>query len=274
MKAIKNITGLAIAASMVLMSACDPIEDRETLENTYNPDDIRVEAVQSSNGTGNGLTLKMTTPGVYGYWDYKLDRAFTDEVTFVSPFMGDVEFTYYVATPLISGSDPSDREYVAKSVKVNVQVVDNEIPQFYYLLTGEDLGGKTWVFDGAGGDDGLWYFMSDPGNPWGTWWNAGGTCCPPPDVNGKMVFDLAGAANFTIHDGTGGEEKTGNFKFNPGFTKLYLGGGVNLLGATSNGSGNNAGEYTIVELTADRLVLHTGTNDAGTGWTWVFVPEE
>ncbi len=273
MKATKNITVLALAGAMAFMSACDPIEDRETLENTYNPDDIRVEAVQSSNGTGNGLTLKMTTPGVYGYWDYKLDKAFTDEVSFVSPFMGDVEFTYYVATPLISGGDPSAREYVAKSVKVNVEVVDNEIPQSYYLLTGENLGGKTWVFDGVGGDEGMWYFMSDPGNPWGAWWNAGGTCCPPPDVNGKMVFDLAGAANLTIDDGTGAGQ-TGNFKFNPTFTKLYLGGGINLLGATSNGSGNNAGEYTIVELTADRLVLHTGTNDAGTGWTWVFVPEE
>ena len=84
---------------------------------------------------------------------------------------------------------------------------------------------------------------------------------------------LSGCRNLTIDDGTGAGQ-TGNFKFNPTFTKLYLGGGINLLGATSNGSGNNAGEYTIVELTADRLVLHTGTNDAGTGWTWVFVPEE
>ena len=62
-------------------------------------------------------------------------------------------------------------------------------------------------------------------------------------------------------------------KFNSTFTKLYVGGGVNLLGAGANGSGNPSGEYTIVELTEDRLVLHTGTNGAGTGWTWVFVPQ-
>ena len=210
MKAIKNITGLALAGAMVLMSACDPIEDRAELENSYNADDIQVEVVQSANGTGNGLTLKMNTPGVYGYWDYKLDKAFTNEVTFVSPFVGDLEFTYYVATPLISGGDPSAREYVTKTVQVNVQVTDNPVEEPFYALVGENLEGKTWVFDGAGGDEGMWWFMSDPGNPWGLWWNAGGTCCPPPDVGGKMVFDLTGAANLTILDGSGAEVKKSN----------------------------------------------------------------
>lgn len=274
MKAIRNITALALAGAMAFISSCDPIEDRDTLSNSYKAEDIKVEVVQSSNGTGNGLTLKMTTPGVYGYWDYKLDKAYTDEVTFVSPFMGQVEFTYYVATPLISGGDPSSRQYVTKSVTVDIQEVDNEIAEAYYSLTGEDLGGKAWVFAGAGGDGGQWWFMSDPGNPWGLWWNAGGECCPPADVNGRMVFDLSGSANFTTYANEGAEAKKGNFRFNSTYTKLYVGGGINLLGASEQGSGNNAGEYTIVELTPERLVLHTGTNNAGTGWTWVFVPAE
>lgn len=231
-----------------------------------------MEVVQSAGGTGNGLTLKMTTPGVYGYWDYKLDKAYTNEVSFVSPFKGELEFTYYVATPLISGGNPSAREYVTKSVQVNVQVTDNEVEEPFYALVGENLQGKAWVFDGDGGDDRQWFFMSDPANPWGMWWNAGGTCCPPADVNGKMVFDLDGAANLTTYADVDAEGKKGTFRFNADFTKLYVGGGVNLLGASEQGSGNNAGEYRIVELTADRLVLFTDSNNAGTGWTWVFVP--
>jgi hypothetical protein len=274
MKSIKNITTFVVAGAMVLLGACESIEDREVLENTYNPDDIKVEVVQSSNGTGNGLTLKMNSPGVYGFWDYKLDKAYTDEVSFVSPFMGELEFTYYVSTPYMTGNDPSQREYVTKTVQANVQVADNAVPAAYTALAGATPAGKTWVFDGTGGDGGLWWFMSDPGNPWGTWWNAGGSCCPPTDVAGKMVFDLNKAANYTYYADAAGAGTKGTFKFNPSFTKLYVGGGINLLGASSNGSGNNAGEYTIVELTADRLVLHTGANNAGTGWTWVFVPEE
>lgn len=258
---------------MVFMSACEPVEDRDTLQNSYNPDDIDVEVVQSSNGTGNKLTLKMNTPGVYGYWDYKLDKAFTNEVTFISPFSGELEFTYYVSTPNIVGGNASNREYVTKTVSVNVQQTENPVADSFYELVGDDLGGKTWVFEGTGGDEQLWWFMSDPGNPWGMWWNAGGTCCPPDDVNGKMVFDLNGAANYTYYKNDADPGTTGSFKFNSSFTKIYF-TGANVLGAGYQGSGNNAGEYTIVELTPERLVLHTGTNNAGTGWTWVFVPEE
>jgi hypothetical protein len=272
MNVIKNLTTFVVSGAMIVMSACDPIEDRDTLQNTFNPDDIQVEVVQSSNGTGNGLTLKMNTPGIYGYWDYKLDKAYTNEVTFVSPFVGDLEFTYYVATPLIAGGDPAAREYVTKTVQVNVQQTDIPVDAPFYDLVGENLEGKTWVFDGAGGDEGQWWFMSDPGNPWGLWWNAGGTCCAPADVGGRMVFDLNGSANLTYHANAGDAGTKGNFRFNSTFTKLYVGGGINLLGASEQGSGNNAGEYTIVELTSERLVLHTGSNNAGTGWTWVFVP--
>lgn len=265
---------LVTAGIMAFATACDPIEDRDVLGNSYNPEHIQVEVVQSSNGTGNLLTLKMTTPGVYGYWDYKLDKAYSNEVTFVSPFMGKVDFTYYVSIPHIKNGNPSDREYITKTVQANVQVEDNRLDSAFYALVGENLEGKTWVFDGSGGDGRKWYFMSAPGEPWTLWWNAGGECCPPSDVNGRMVFDVNGGANVTIYPNDGAEGAEGRFKFSSSFDKIYLTGGVNILGAADNNSGNNAGEYEIVELTADRLVLHTGTNNAGTGWTWVFVPEE
>lgn len=271
MKAIKNITTLVVAGAMVF-SACDPIEERDSLKNTFHPDDIELEVIQTADGKGNGLTLKMNTPGVIGYWDYLIDKKFTDEVNVVFPIPGTHTFTYHVTTPLISGGNPDNREMVSKTIEVTVEELDQPLPEAYYNLIGDELQGKTWVFDGDGGDEGLWWFMSDPNNPWGTWWNAGGTCCPPPDVDGKMVFDLEGAANYTYYANEGAEGSVGTFSFNGNFTKLYVGGGQNLLGAGSNGSGNPNGEYTIVELTPERLVLHTNSNGAGTGWTWVLVP--
>lgn len=273
MKAIKNITTLVVAGAMVLMSACDPIEDRDILGNSFDPNDIQLEVIQTAGGKGNGLTLKMNTPGVIGYWDYLIDKKYSDVVNnVVFPIPGTHTFTYRVATPFISGGDPANREYISKTIDVTIEVLDQPLPQAYYDLIGEDLGGKTWVFDGAGGDEKQWYFMSDPNNAWGLWWNAGGTCCPPSDVGGKMVFDLNGAANYTYYASAGSEGIVGSFSFSSDQKKLFIAGGINVLGAKENGSGNNAGEYTIVELTADRLVLHTGSNDAGTGWTFVFVP--
>lgn len=263
---------LFLAGTLGFLGACEPIEDRDELSNTYNPDDIQVEVIQSSNGTGNGLTLKMLTPGVYGYWDYKLDVALTHEVSFVSPFMGEVEFSYYVSSPFIKGGDLSNPERIEKKVTVNVQVMDNDINPSYFDLTGEDLSGKTWVLD-LDNADGRFYFMSDPGDPSALWWNAGQDS-PPADLGGKLVFDLAGAPNLTYYADGDDEGKTGTFKFNKSFTKLIVGKGVNLLGASSHGSGNVSGEYTIVEMSSERMVLHTNSNGAGTGWTWVFVPAE
>lgn len=279
MKVIKNIkTSLAVGA-MIFMSACDPIEERDVLTNSYDPDNIELEVIQSSNGTGNGVTLKMNTPGVYGYWDYKLDKRFSDEVSFISPFMGNVTFTYYVTTPIISGGDPSAREYISKSIDVNIQVPDNEVNEAYYDLVGEDLDSKSWVFDK--GSTNWWFMSSNGGDPWSVWWNAS-ECCAPIDQIGKMVFDLNGAANYTYYadadDATG---TPGSFSFNSDYSKLTIGGGPNILGAEGtedvNGcavSNNSYGVFQIVELTPDRLVLYINDAACGSGWTWVFVPEQ
>ncbi|HEY0744759.1 MAG TPA: hypothetical protein VGD40_25005 [Chryseosolibacter sp.] len=274
MKSIKKITTLVIAGAMLLMGACETIEDRDVLTNSFDPDNIQLEVIQTANGKGNGLTLKMNTPGVIGYWDYLIDKKYSDVVNnVVFPIPGKHTFTYRVATPYIKDGDPSQREYINKTIDVNIEVLDQPLPEAYYKLIGPNLEGKTWVFAGAGGDNQQWWFMSDPKNPWGLWWNAGGTCCAPGDVGGKMVFDLDGAANYTYYENAGAAGTKGSFSFSGDFKKLFISGGVNLLGATFQSSGNNNGEYSVVELTDDRLVLHTDTNNAGTGWTWVFVPQ-
>lgn len=274
MKVLKNITQLLIAAALIFMGACETIEDREVLENSYNPDEIELEVIQTANGKGNGLTLKMKTKGVIGYWDYLIDKKYTDEVNVIYPIPGTHTFSYIVSTPYIKGGDPGNREVIVKTIDVTIEELDQPLPQAYYDLVGENLEEKTWVFDGGPSPDGgKWWFMSDPGNPWGIWWNAAGDCCPPADAAGKMVFDLKGGANYTYYESAAGTAVTGgSFKFNSSFTKLYITGPKNLLGALAGSGGGNAGEYNIVELSAERLVLHVPNAEWSTGWTWVFVP--
>ncbi len=76
----------------------------------------------------------------------------------------------------------------------------------------------------------MWWFMADPGNPWGLWWNAAGDCCPPADAAGEMKFDLNGAANFTYYRGPGAAPVTGSFVLDVKNQTLQI-NGANILGA-------------------------------------------
>jgi hypothetical protein len=278
MKTIKNITTSLIAGAMIFMSACDPIEDRDTLRNSFDPDDIELEVIQTAGGVGNGITLKMNTPGVSGYWDFLIDKKNTNEVYVVFPIPGTHTFTYTVSTPYITGGNPANREVITKSIDVTIEELDQPLPQDYYDLVGEDLVAKTWVFDRASTN--WWYMSPNDGNAFGVWWNAS-ECCAPGDQGGKMVFDLNGGANYTYYpDAAGAATGTGTFSFNGAFNRLTIGGGPNILGAEGTPGVNGCalsvstprGQFHIKELTATKLVLYIPDAACTSGWTWVFVP--
>jgi len=269
---VRNITSLFIGVLLLFVTACEPIEDRNSLSNSFDPDNIELEVIQSTPG-GNGLSIRMNTPGITGYWDYNIDKKFTDRVDVNYPIPGVQTFTYHVTTAYMPNGDPADTEYISKSIDVEIDVLDQPLAQAYYDLIGDDLGGKTWVFDGVAGDGGGWWFMSDPGNPWGLWWDPVADGQAPSDSAGKMLFDLDGAANYTYYATADGTGVTGSsFKFNATYTKFYILGDSNILGSMDGGG--NSGEFNIVELTADKMVLHVPNAAWSTGWTWVFVPEQ
>lgn len=254
---------LLIGVMVMLFTACEPILDRNELENVTDIEGVELRAVQSTDG-GNEITLSLETPGITGYWDYNLGRAFTDKVTIIYPIPGKSTFTF---------TGTLGAEFFEKTIDVQVDQLDHALDQDWYdLVSKNTVEGKTWVFDGVGGDNGLWWFMSDPGNPWGVWWNAGGTCCPPSDVAGKMHFDLDGAANYTYHDSPDTSGELGSFVLDVANQTLQV-NGVNILGAEEP-RGNPDGLYQIIELTEDKMVLFVPNNAGGTGWTWVFVPAE
>jgi hypothetical protein len=269
---MNKVISLIVVALTILIAACEPIENRAVLSNSFDPNNIELRVVQSTAG-GNELSIQMNTPGIAGYWDYVIDKKFSDRVEVIYPIPGTSTFTFHVTTPYIENNDISSPSYISKSVDVTITQLDHALPEAYYKLVGDDLQGKTWVFDGVGGDDRLWWYMSDPGNWAGVWWNAGGTCCPPTDVEGKMVFDLDGGANYTYYASPTANPVTGStWGFNADYTKLTIKGGANLLGAYSGSGGGNSGVYQIKEFTADRLTLFVPDAEWATGWTWVFKP--
>ncbi|QTD38499.1 hypothetical protein JL193_04205 [Polaribacter batillariae] len=259
---IKNLWMLIV---IIIMAACSPIEDRDELVNSTDIEGVELVATQSTPG-GNKITLSMVTPGVTGHWDYGLGLAFTDKVEFVYPIPGKSTFTY---------NGTLGAEFFSKTIEVQIDALDTPIDQDYYdLVSANTAAGKTWVFNGTGGDGGLWWYMVAPNNPdgWqGAWWNAGGTCCPPPDATGSMKFDLNGGANFTYTSSPGATPVVSSFNLDVENQTLTIVGG-NILGAQEP-RGNPDGKYTIISLTETELILYVPTNGGGTGWTWVFKPQ-
>ncbi len=266
---MKSKIFLAIAA--LCAASCSPIVDDIELTNSFDKDNIQLSYSQETPGS-NEFTLKLESQGITGYWDYIINKAYTDEVTVIFPYTGTHTLTYHSTTPYINGGDISDREYVSETIEVEVTQLDVALNEAYYNLVGEDLGGKTWVFDGEVNDGGVWWAMVSPTNPAEVWWNAGGTGVPPADANGKMYFDVDGGANYDYYASPDAAPVRGSFVFDGTFSTLTFPGDANLMGTNNNAAGPST-TFEIVELTPDRLVLFTSTTNGGTGWIWAFRPE-
>lgn len=256
-----------IAFIMLIFSACEPIVEEEHLENNTNAEGVSIKATQSTPG-GNEITIDMNTPGITGYWDYNLGKALTNKTTIIYPIPGKATFTY-VGT--------LGAEFFTKTIDVQIDKLDHPLAQDWYdLVSTNTPEGKTWVFDKTiylPATESYWWFMSAPDNPdgaMGAWWNAGGTCCPPGDANGKIHFDLDGAANYTYHETASATGTKGSFVLDLANQKLIITGAPMLGGERANPNG----VFTIISLTENKLVLYTPRTPQGdSGWTWVFKPE-
>lgn len=264
MKINKNIYLLIV--SLFVLTSCEPIVDELELQNNTTVENVELIALQTTNG-GNEITLDMNTPGVTGHWDYMIGKGLTDRVTVVFPVTGTFDFKFVGSL---------GAEFFEKTTQVEITNLDTPVAPEWSALLGDDaVAGKTWVFDGVGGDNGLWWFMSAPDAWDGLWWNAGGECCPPVDVNGKMHFDLNGAANFTYFaDATNGETELGSFVLDTNNMTLNV-YDTNVLGSSNPDEGgyNPSGMYQLISLTEDEMVLFIPNAIWDSGWTWVFRPE-
>ena len=263
---IHKIKSICMVSLVLILSACEPIVDEQYLKNSTDIEGVELIAVQSTTG-GNKITIEMKTPGVTGYWDYNLGRAFTNKTTFVYPIPGTATFTF---------TGTLGAEFFTKTIDVQIDQLDNSLDQDWYdLVSANTASGKTWVFDGGPTPDGKkWWYMSPPNDPSSyatAWWNAAGDCCPPVDAAGTMSFDLNGAANFTYLAEPGATPKVGSFVLDVANQTIQV-NNANILGAEEP-RGNPNGLYKIISLTETEMILYVPTNGGGSGWTWVFKPQ-
>lgn len=275
MKILKSINWI-VGLGIFLIAACAPIEDRDVLTNTYSVDDIKLVAEQTFPGS-NVFTLKMTTPGVTGYWDYVIDKATSNEVKVVFPLAGKQTFTYVVSSPYIKDGDVSKREFITKTIDVDITAFDpsEPLPDEWEYLTGD--GSKTWVFDTSNPD--RWWYMTDEwteammkeGKEPSFWWQPSfGEA--PSDFNGEITFSRVGSLKF-FYKASPSSAEIGNTAWvvNNDWTQIELVGDANILGVEGGGEHvDGLKNYHIMELTNDRLVLYNGPVVWSPGWVWVF----
>ncbi|MDQ6528037.1 hypothetical protein [Flavobacterium sp. LHD-85] len=262
---IHNIKYLLIAAFTLVFSACDPIVDEQHLSNSTTVENVQLKATNTTAG-GNEIKLEMLSPGISGYWDYIIDKALTDTRTITMPVTGTFNFAF---------KGTLGAEFFEKTIPVTISVLDHPVPPEWGALLGSNAKeGKTWVFDGTAGSGELFWFMSPPNDPnsaMSAWWNAGGECCPPLDVEGKMHFDLDGAPNYNHYQTASAAAEKGSFVLDVTNKKLFI-KKSKILGYEA---GNSENEYNIITLTEDKLVLYVpkSLKDPKTGWTFVYKPE-
>ena len=103
-----------------MIASCAPIEDKMEIVNTFDPDNIQLTVEHSSPGS-NYFTLKMTTPGVTGYWDYTIGKAYGDEAKVLFPITGKQTFKYVVSSAYIPNGDIMKSEIITKTIDVDIQ---------------------------------------------------------------------------------------------------------------------------------------------------------
>lgn len=271
---------LIIVVFAFSIAGCEPIEDRDSLSNSFDANAIDVSVIQDPPGT-NKFILKMNTEGVAGYWDFIKSTKFTDEVEVIFPLTGTYTFSFNPTSPYLTDGSLKNVDYnVSKTIDVTIDKLDFPLPEEYYTLAGTTLDGKTWVFAGTPFDNTLWWYMAAPYNWAETWWNAAGECCPPADING--VQDATAEINFTVlqdytYELDGVKTEGIKWEFSDDLKILKISDPTKIPGYRNEWGeprANKDGWYEVIELTDDRLVLYTNeTIQGGTGWIWVFVPK-
>ena len=263
-----GIFAIAIVAAMTFVS-CEPVEDRQKMTGAVTMADIDkyVTVTQEVRGGKKSNFFSFNSDGLLALSSFTHSLGVTTGTgtggkyiqCFLFPGQADVVFTALNA----------DGTKLTKTFNFTVDEAFDVAPQWDYITASSS---KTWVYDGTGGDGRVWWAMTDPGDPTAVWWNAGGDCCPPSDVNGRMVFEALGLAVTVYTSPTDASPKKGTFAFNSDFTELTFKDGVNALG--NEGSGGNNGIFKVVELSSSKLSLHVANASGGTGWIWVFKPQD
>lgn len=266
MKKIFNIGVLVTFASLLIFS-CAPQEfDDYKLGNTPTESELGFSITPTSNPNIVEFVNSSSRTGIASWSLGNGNSIKGDTVKGVYPSKGSYEVKLTLVT---DGGSVS----ISKPIAIAQDDYSLLEPELEALV--RDSEGKKWVFAGTGSDGGQWYYMANGANWQEVWWNAGGDCCPPPDVNGVMHFDIVGGNNYWYYSSPDAEPVKGSFSMNVKDKILSL-TGAPILGDISHEAvqaGSADGRYEVKSITEDELILFVSSNGYDTGWVFKFVPQ-
>lgn len=258
----KRIVLYSLLSVILLATACDPVENRESIGGVLSAGELKIEVYGLEEG-GNKIVMVNNTPGVGSFWDYGSGYSSRQQDTITVPFVGDLSISF---TGICAGGT------VTKTETIKVEKILFPVDETWNLLAGDDENGKVWVWDYDDPSDAVWgngATWVDKGPSW-TQISAQDMNEQDPEVGmeGRMVFDLNQKANFTKISQDGTIVEKGSFQFDMSKTILSADGetlwsigqltiidGSVMRGVSPNEGGIVVNTLEILELTEDKMVL-------------------
>jgi hypothetical protein len=293
---MKNINLLYTLGIVLMLFACEPIEEREMMGEIAPLSSIQVEAYGITPGS-NRIILKNNTLQYNVVWDYIIGTSTKQTDTVDLPFLGTQEIIAHAFT---------DGGMVDIQIPVNIISIDYPLDVQWSLLAGSDVDGKTWVWAGDNpyattsilgfSEPAVWGLGNGPTAllPDGTLFALGTTSIQyvvpqyfkvAGDAMGKMKFDLNGAANYTytdmsdpdnpvVHNGSFvlklKDPSSASYNLNP--SQVTLVGAPIILKTVADAMSEQAGTpadpvtFDIVKLTENELHLRSSGQSVSLVW--------
>ncbi len=262
--------------SLIILSGCEPIEDRMDLGGAITADQLDISATPLIvNGKKSNKVIVNNKSAVTSSWDYGIGvtQRKSDTVLMVTTGESEIIFT---------GLNP-DGSKISKTVKVNVDELTFPVPPEWGFLTNGST--RTWKWDET--KPAVWGNGGYLGNLGPAWWTL-----KEADIHGqaanegvgaKMTLSLRGAkltkvkSNGTTEVGTFSFDMTKKLTMENGdqwsIGKLTTKGVTVLCGKSPNEGNAPVYSYDIIVINDNELVLaypEPGAGPWGTAWFWAF----
>lgn len=262
-------------AVTLMMTACDPAEDRDVLSGAITAENLQISATPVVVDGKNSNRIELNSDGVacLSSWNYGngITTSTNTIVELVLPGTNDIIFT---------GLN-HDGTSITKTLTVEVETLI-DVPAEWGILCG--TGEKSWVWDDTQADA-VWgnggYLASVSPSWWKVKLSEIDDQAPGEGDGAEMVFSVKGSSLTKIKsDGT---SEKGSFAFDMTAKKILVDGTVwakgklttknvaVLCGIQPNASGAPVYEYDILTLSDTKMVLSfPEPGDGGAAWFWVF----
>lgn len=257
------------------LSACSPIEDRESIGSPITAEQLNVTATPIViNGKNSNKIVLINNSPVLSEWNYNIGKSNRQSDTILWVLTGTTDI-------LFTGLNP-DGSLVIKSLSVHVDELSFDVPKEWAYLCGR--GEKEWIWDS---NQEVWgtgsYLNDDKPTQWKLAEKDIEEQAKGEGVGASMIFSVKGVSlSKKKSDGT---IVKGTFSFDMSKTKTKEDGtlwskgtlktiGTSVLcGISPNEDGKTITDFDILYLDDKQLILgypESGVVSGGTAWYWVF----